>query len=238
MSVANQRTNPLIKSAAELERDLSLRFHDSTLLERALRHRSAGRNNNERLEFLGDSIVNAVVADYLFRNKPDAPEGALSRLRASVVREEGLSKVARRIRLGDYIEMGAGELKSGGHRRDSILADALEAVIGALYLDQGFDVAADWIRDQFAEELECLPDAQSLKDAKTQLQEFLQRDRRALPVYEVVDQFGQAHNQTFRVRCSVALDTDQACQTQADGTSRRKAEQSAARAMLDKLTQS
>ncbi|HHQ69078.1 MAG TPA: ribonuclease III, partial [Halothiobacillaceae bacterium] len=128
----------MIKSAAELEQALGLDFVDKQLLVRALRHRSAGRHNNERLEFLGDSIVNAVVADFLYRNKPKAPEGALSRLRASVVREEGLSKIARRINLGDYIEMGAGELKSGGHRRASILADALEAVIGALYLDQGF----------------------------------------------------------------------------------------------------
>lgn len=235
MSVANQRPNPLIKSAAELERALGLDFGDKQLLVHALRHRSAGRHNNERLEFLGDSIVNAVVADFLYRNKPDAPEGALSRLRASVVREEGLSKVARQINLGDYIEMGAGELKSGGHRRDSILADALEAVIGALYLDQGFDVTADWIRGLFADELKQLPDAQALKDAKTQLQEFLQRDRLALPVYEVIDQFGQAHNQTFRVRCTVVGQNSQ-YQTQADGSSRRKAEQSAARSMLSKLT--
>ncbi|KTG15923.1 hypothetical protein AUR63_06070 [Guyparkeria sp. XI15] len=213
---------------------LGLTFENSDLLGQALRHRSAGRLNNERLEFLGDSILNLTISDYLYRHKPEAPEGALSRLRASVVREETLARVARRIGLGDYLVMGSGELKSGGHRRDSILADALEAIIGALYLDQGFHPAHDWVLSLFGEELVSLPDAQELKDAKTQLQEYLQRDRLPLPEYEVLEQTGQAHKQTFEVACRVECDGE-SFETRASGSSRRRAEQSAARRMLTSL---
>ncbi|MBN2873087.1 MAG: ribonuclease III [Halothiobacillaceae bacterium] len=217
-----------------LAESLGLTFENRDLLGQALRHRSSGRVNNERLEFLGDSILNVTISDYLYRHKPECPEGALSRLRASVVREETLARVARRIGLGDYLVMGSGELKSGGHRRDSILADALEAVIGALYLDQGFHPARDWVVELFSEELVSLPDAQELKDAKTQLQEFLQRDRLPLPEYEVIEQSGQAHKQVFEVACRVAHDSA-AFVTRATGSSRRRAEQTAARRMLNTL---
>ena len=230
MSVT-RNSNPLIREPGVLAESLGLTFENRDLLGQALRHRSAGRLNNERLEFLGDSILNLTISDYLYRHKPEAPEGALSRLRASVVREETLARVARRIGLGDYLVMGSGELKSGGHRRDSILADALEAIIGALYLDQGFHPAHDWVLSLFGEELVSLPDAQELKDAKTQLQEYLQRDRLPLPGYEVLEQTGQAHKQTFEVACRVDCNGE-SFESRASGSSRRRAEQSAARRML------
>lgn len=231
---ATRNRNPLIRDQARLADSLGLSFVDSDLLAQALRHRSAGRVNNERLEFLGDSILNLTISDCLFRYKPDATEGALSRLRASVVREETLARVARQIGLGDYLVMGSGELKSGGHRRDSILADALEAVIGALYLDQGFYPAHDWVLRLFSDEIKSLPDAQELKDAKTQLQEFLQRDRLALPEYQVLGQTGEAHKQTFEVACRVKC-SGEVFETRASGSSRRRAEQRAARHMLRTL---
>jgi ribonuclease-3 len=231
---ATRNSNPLIRDPQVLAESLGLTFENRDLLGQALRHRSSGRVNNERLEFLGDSILNLTISDYLFRHKPEATEGALSRLRASVVREETLARVARRIGLGDYLVMGSGELKSGGHRRDSILADALEAIIGALYLDQGFHPAHDWVLSLFGDELVNLPDAQELKDAKTQLQEYLQRDRLPLPEYEVLEQTGQAHKQTFEVACRVACDGE-SFETRASGSSRRRAEQTAARRMLKTL---
>lgn len=233
MSVT-RNSNPLIRDPAALATSLGLSFDDGDLLAQALRHRSSGRINNERLEFLGDSILNLTISDYLYRHKPQASEGALSRLRASVVREETLARVARRIGLGDYLVMGSGELKSGGHRRDSILADALEAIIGALYLDQGFHPAHDWVLGLFEGELVSLPDAQQLKDAKTQLQEYLQSDRLPLPEYEVLEQTGQAHKQTFEVACRVDC-RGEAYEERASGSSRRRAEQTAARRMLDTL---
>ena len=233
MSVT-RNSNPLIREPGVLAESLGLTFDNADLLGQALRHRSAGRLNNERLEFLGDSILNLTISDYLYRHKPEAPEGALSRLRASVVREETLARVARQIGLGDYLVMGSGELKSGGHRRDSILADALEAIIGALYLDQGFHPAHDWVLRLFGDELVALPDAQELKDAKTQLQEYLQRDRLPLPEYEVLEQTGQAHKQTFEVACRVESNGE-SFETRASGSSRRRAEQSAARRMLTTL---
>ena len=234
---ATRNQNPLIREPESLIESLGLAFDDRELLVQALRHRSAGRVNNERLEFLGDSILNLVISDHLYRRKPEASEGALSRLRASVVREETLAQVARRIGLGEYLVMGSGELKSGGHRRDSILADALEALIGALFLDQGFAPAHRWVQELFADELASLPDAQALKDSKTRLQEHLQRDRLSLPEYEVLGQSGQAHRQTFEVSCRVECDGT-AFETTAKGSSRRRAEQTAAREMLETLIES
>jgi ribonuclease-3 len=234
---ATSNRNSLIREPESLAASLGLSFDDPALLAQALRHRSAGRVNNERLEFLGDSILNLAISDYLYRHKPEASEGALSRLRASVVREETLARVARRIGLGEFLVMGSGELKSGGHRRDSILADALEAVIGALFLDRGFATAHRWVQELFSDELESLPDAQSLKDSKTRLQEYLQRDRFALPEYEVLGQTGQAHRQTFEVICRVDCN-GQVFETTARGSSRRRAEQIAARHMLQTLIES
>lgn len=225
--------SPLVGEPDRLAQALGIEFTESELLVMALRHRSAGNLNNERLEFLGDAILNLVIADRLYALHPDAAEGALSRWRASVVREETLAEVARRLNLGDYLVLGSGELKSGGFRRDSILADALEAMIGAVYLDQGFDVAKAMVERLFMPRLENLPDAASLKDPKTRLQEFLQSAKFELPVYEVTDVRGQAHKQVFEVTCRLAH-TD--LTSLGRGSSRRKAEQAAAERMLVLLT--
>ncbi len=234
MSLADKPRNPLVKDPALLARAIGVEFDDPAWLTLALRHRSAGSQNNERLEFLGDSILNFVVAEQLFQRRPQSSEGALSRLRASVVREETLAEVARALSLGDYLVLGSGELKSGGYRRSSILADAVEAIIGAVFLDRGFDVARDLVIRLFQDILVNLPEAAKLKDAKTRLQEYLQGMRRDLPSYEVVDVQGQAHKQVFEVVCRV---TDPGMETTARGSSRRKAEQAAAEKMLGSLTQ-
>lgn len=232
MSQADKSRSPLVKDPALLARAIGVEFDNSAWLDLALRHRSAGAQNNERLEFLGDSVLNFVIAAQLFHLRPDAPEGALSRLRASVVREETLAEVARLLELGDYLVLGSGELKSGGFRRSSILADAVEAIIGAVYLDRGFDVAQGLVVRLFQDILENLPEAAKLKDPKTRLQEYLQGQRRELPSYEVVDVQGQAHRQVFEVVCRVS---DPDAKTQARGSSRRKAEQAAAEKMLSSL---
>jgi ribonuclease-3 len=222
----------LNEARSQLLRDLGHAFGDGTLLERALTHRSAGPDNNERLEFLGDALLNLAIADELFRSHPRAPEGDLSRLRASLVREPTLAAAARRIKLGESIRLGQGELRSGGFRRDSILADGLEALIGAVYLDAGFEAAIALCRRLLAPELATLPDAGSLKDAKTQLQEWLQAIPRPLPEYTVLREEGPAHRRQFTVRCRL-IDDDMAIE--ADGNSRRAAEQTAADRMLRSL---
>lgn len=227
--------SPLVGEPDRLAQQLGIEFAESDLLIMALRHRSAGNVNNERLEFLGDAILNLVIADRLYALHPTAAEGALSRWRASVVREETLATVARGLNLGDYLVLGSGELKSGGFRRDSILADALEAMIGAVYLDQGFVVAKAMIERLFAPLLANLPDAASLKDPKTRLQELLQSRKFELPTYEVTDVRGQAHKQVFEVTCRLAH-SDQ--NSVGRGSSRRKAEQAAAERMLALLNAS
>lgn len=198
----------------------------------ALTHRSVGSDNNERLEFLGDGILNFVIAHEVFERRPVASEGELSRLRANLVNKPSLAALARGLGLGEAVRLGGGEQKSGGQRRDSILADALEALFGAIYLDGGFECTREVIRDLYAERLHDLPDLDALKDPKTRLQEFLQARGRPLPTYEVVAVTGQAHDQTFAVRCDVA-----GVATAAEGhaRSRRKAEQCAANAMLEHL---
>ena len=221
--------SPLVRDPALLARVVGVEFQNRDLLDQALRHRSAGSHNNERLEFLGDSVLNMVIAEQLYTLRPSSSEGGLSRLRASVVREETLAEVARGLELGDYLVLGSGELKSGGFRRSSILADAVEAVIGAVYLDQGFESARAMVIRLFQTILQQLPEAALLKDPKTRLQEHLQGARRELPTYEVVDVRGQAHRQVFDVLCRIA-DPEQT--TQARGSSRRKAEQAAAEKML------
>jgi len=227
-----RKDSPLIRAPQSLTGALGLCFADPLLLESALRHRSAGANNNERLEFLGDGVLNFVIADQLFRLKPAATEGELSRLRATLVREDTLADVARELELGEYLTLGSGELKSGGFRRASILADALEALIGAVYLDQGFEVARDLILRLFRDKLANLPSAAVLKDPKTQLQEYLQACQQELPCYDVVDTQGAAHAQTFTVACRVA---SEATPSLGKGSSRRKAEQAAARKMLERI---
>ncbi|MGD9020477.1 MAG: ribonuclease III [Lysobacterales bacterium] len=205
------------------------RFNDPALLSLALAHRSVGRDNNERLEFLGDSILNFVVAARLFDTRATDDEGDLSRLRARVVRGETLARLAAELKLGDYIRLGEGELKSGGHRRNSILADALEAIFGAVYLDGGYAACAAVIRHVCGPVIEQLPEAGELKDPKTRLQEWLQGRAQELPEYELVSEQGPAHRKHFVVRC---LAPAAGIETSGEGTSRQRAEQAAAAAAL------
>ncbi|MDH5611381.1 MAG: ribonuclease III [Gammaproteobacteria bacterium] len=213
---------------------LDYSFKDVNLLDEALTHRSVGSHNNERLEFLGDGILNFVIADALFQQRPDLREGDLSRLRASLVNGETLAEIARELDLGDCLNLGTGELKSGGFRRSSILADTVESILGAVYCDGGFDICQALILRLFNDKLKNLPDIDSLKDPKTRLQELLQSRRLPIPIYDVLSVSGKAHAQTFVVRCSVdGVD----CITQAEGGSRRKAEQLAAEAAYQQVKQ-
>lgn len=216
----------------ETIRGLAYRFRRPELLAQALTHRSVGRANYERLEFLGDGIVNMVVAEMLFRARPDASEGDLSRLRARLVRERTLAEIARQLDLGSHLLLGPGELKSGGFLRDSILADALEAIFGAVYLDGGFERVRGLIEGLMAPRVAALPEAEALKDAKTRLQEYLQARGEGLPEYETVDASGADHERRFTVDCRVPLLTDAATAT---AGSRRKAEQAAASLALARL---
>lgn len=208
-----------------LTRDLGYTFNNQELLVEALTHRSASSPNNERLEFLGDGVLNFIIAAELFRRYPKATEGELSRLRACLVKKDGLAKIARGLSLGDYLILGSGELKSGGYRRDSILADAAEAIIGAVYLDQGFETCRGLVLRLYAKQLDNVPDLNRLKDPKTRLQELLQSKKLALPVYEVQEVVGKAHEQYFRVECSIETLN---IKVEGKGRSRRKAEQAAA----------
>lgn len=226
-------SSPFVTAPEKLAQHIGITFASPELLEMALRHRSAGNMNNERLEFLGDAVLNLVIANQLYTMHSKATEGELSRWRASLVREESLAVIARELDLGSYLVLGPGELKSGGFRRDSILADALEATIGAVYLDQGFDVAQALLVRLFERMLQDLPDAASLKDPKTRLQEWLQGSKRELPSYEVTTIRGQAHKQVFEVTCTLS-DTQQTAVGR--GSSRRKAEQAAAESMFEALS--
>ncbi|WP_252271233.1 ribonuclease III [Pseudomonas subflava] len=217
------------QSLARLERKLGHTFQNQELMLLALTHRSFAGRNNERLEFLGDAILNFVAGEALYERFPQAREGQLSRLRARLVKGETLAVLARGFELGEYLRLGSGELKSGGFRRESILADALEALIGAIYLDAGMDVARARVLDWLAGELDSLTLVDTNKDPKTRLQEFLQSRAAELPRYEVVDIQGEPHCRTFFVQCEVALLTDK---TQGQGASRRIAEQVAAAAAL------
>lgn len=219
-------------TSERLQQDLGYRFGDTALLEQALTHRSASGPNNERLEFLGDSVLNFVIADAVFERRPQAREGELSRLRANLVNKASLAELARRLELGGYIHLGGGELKTGGHRRDSILADATEAVLGAIYLDGGFDACRGVILGLYRDRLADLPEQRQLKDPKTRLQEYLQSRRLPLPAYEVVEVEGRAHDQTFRVHCRVE---ELAVTSEGRANSRRRAEQQAAESMLTRL---
>ncbi len=216
-------------SLARLERQLGHTFQDQDLMLLALTHRSFAGRNNERLEFLGDAILNFVAGEALFERFPLAREGQLSRLRARLVKGETLAILARGLQLGDYLRLGSGELKSGGFRRESILADALEALIGAIYLDAGMDVARQRVLSWLSNELDSLTLVDTNKDPKTRLQEFLQSRATDLPRYEVVDIQGEPHCRTFFVQCEIALLNDK---TQGQGASRRIAEQVAAAAAL------
>jgi len=208
---------------------------DLGLFVAALTHRSAASQNNERLEFLGDAVLNLVVAEHLYRIFPDCTEGDLSRLRARVVSSEPLAEVAAELGLGDVLKLGSGELKTGGYRRKSILADALEAVCGALFLDGGLEVARRVIEAQFERRIASLPPPDALKDAKTRLQEYLQSRGRPLPRYTVERIEGEAHAQVFWVICEVQAPSIRA---QGSGSSRRRAEQEAAERVLQQIAES
>jgi ribonuclease-3 len=216
----------------QLESNLDYRFKDTKLLLQALSHRSIGSNNNERLEFLGDSLLNAVISIQLYDNYPQLEEGALTRMRASLVNQGALASVARDLGLGEYLLLGAGELKSGGQRRASILADTLEAILGAIYIDGGFESIRTVIIKQFDTRLAASMLRNTPKDNKTQLQELLQARDLPLPKYNVESVSGEAHQQVFKVSCSV-----DSLGVSAYGVAgnRRAAEQEAARCVLELL---
>ncbi len=220
-----------MQSLAGLVRRVGHTFQSEALLQQALTHRSHSSLNNERLEFLGDSVLNCVVAQLLYTQFPKLPEGDLSRLRAYLVKEATLSGIAASLGLGDHIRLGEGELKSGGWRRPSILADALEAVIGAVFLDAGFERAQAVVTQFYAPLLDGLDPKAIGKDPKTLLQEYLQGRKLALPEYLLIATEGEAHCQTFRVECRIpALQIV----AQGEGGSRRIAEQQAAEAAYQK----
>lgn len=218
-------------SLEALSRRLGYSFKRNELLKQALTHRSHGHLNNERLEFLGDGVLNCVVANLLYQRFPKSPEGDLSRLRAHLVKESTLSEIAHGLSLGEALRLGEGELKSGGWRRPSLLADAVEALIGAVFLDSGFAEAQDLVARLYGPMLENLDPKMIGKDPKTLLQEYLQGRKLALPEYALLGTEGEAHCQTFRVECRIPALSIQA---QGEGGSRRAAEQQAAEAAYQK----
>jgi ribonuclease-3 len=224
----------LTQEPGKLASKLGLSFKNPALVKRALTHRSAEADNNERLEFLGDAVLGFVIAECLYEKFATADEGVLSRLRATLVNQTALANIARKLNLGDFLILGSGELKSGGYRRDSILSDALEALIGALLVDQGMEVCRRWILNLFAEQIDSLSVTDWRKDPKTRLQESMQARGLELPVYILKSVVGQPHDQSFFVECRVSL-TSETCE--GVGSSRKKAEQQAAEKMLAKLIQ-
>lgn len=218
-----------------LARRIGHSFEKPQLLLLACTHRSFGGDNNERLEYLGDALIGFVVAAELYRRRPRVREGALSRLRANLVCEDSLAALAAGLELGEALRLGEGELKSGGFRRPSILADAFEAMIGAVYMDAGFETTRQVCLELFRERLDNLPDVRSLKDAKTRLQEWLQARGESLPLYEVLEESGPPHKRRFSVGCRMQDGAHVQFHTQATASSRRKAEQEAAARALSTL---
>ncbi len=219
-------------AARWVEQTLRYRFSDLSLLDRALTHRSADGSHNERLEFLGDAVLGLIIAERISRLLPAATEGYLTRLRALLVRRETLAEIGVEIRLGDWIRLGPGELKSGGFRRASTLANGIEAILGAVYLDSGLDQAREVVETLYGERLRALPAEDDLKDPKTRLQERLQARGLTVPTYAIEAVSGEAHKRHFRVSCQVAA---LSLRTEATGRSRREAEQKAAEAMIGEL---
>ncbi len=215
------------------EKVLNYRFSDEDLLMRALTHRSASLDNNERLEFLGDAVLDLAISRELYEVKPKAREGGLSRYRAELVRKESLVKLAGKVELAPHIILGSGEQHTGGRQRGSVLANALEALFGAIHLDGGFDAANRVILKLFRERLSTLPEEDALKDAKTRLQEYLQARHASPPEYELLGVTGAAHAQTFEIVCRI---TESGVETTATGSSRRRAEQAAASLALEKFS--
>ena len=217
------------KDYNQLGKKLGYQFNDEQLLIQALTHRSFKGAHNERLEFIGDSLLGMVVAEALYFAFPKATEGELTRMRSQIVKGQTLTEIAKEFELSSWLRLGPGEMKSGGFRRDSILEDVVEAIIGAVYLDSDMDKCKSFILSLVQGRLDKVDPKNALKDPKTQLQEFLQSRKRPLPLYEVVETKGQAHNQVFTVSCT--LDTKEVLS--ATGTSRRKAEQAAAKQALE-----
>jgi ribonuclease-3 len=213
-----------------IERRLGYQFGNASLLQQALTHRSHGAPHNERLEFLGDGLLNFVIARLLFQNFTALPEGDLSRLRAGLVNQQALSELAASLSLGDHLRLGEGELKSGGFRRPSILADALEALIGAVYLDGGFAAAEKVLTELFRPLLTAIDPKESGKDPKTRLQEYLQGRRLGLPQYSIISVEGEAHEQHFHVECAIP---ELSIHSRGAGPTRRAAEQEAARSAYE-----
>jgi ribonuclease-3 len=219
-------------NAQQLQDRLQYQFSDQTLLTLALSHRSCGSKNNERLEFLGDAVLGLIVSNFLFQRFPEAREGDLSRIRSQIVRAESLAEIARSLDLGPELLLGQGEMKSGGHRRDSILGDTVEALIGAIYLDKGMSAAEQAVVNWFAEPLNAVTLDTPVKDAKTALQEWLQARGKPLPEYLVVKTQGQDHSRLFTISCKIANIESAA---EATASSRRKAEQLVAEQLLKQL---
>jgi len=213
-----------------IQKRLGYQFQTPAILETALTHRSANKNHYERMEFLGDAVLNLVISSQLYQLFPQASEGDLSRLRAHLVKGESLSTIAGELALGEFLRLGSGELKSGGFRRKSILADVMESIIGAIYLDTGFPAAQEFILRIFADKIAVVGEVKNLKDPKTRLQELLQARSLPLPEYDVVNTSGQAHNQRFEVSCRISLLESPVI---GSGSSRRKAEQAAAEQVLE-----
>lgn len=218
----------------QLERAIGHTFSDSSLLQTALTHRSHSSPHNERLEFLGDSILNGVIARQLFDRFPEVPEGDLSRLRANLVRQDSLHQLALSLSLGNSLRLGEGELKSGGSQRPSILADALEALFGAIWLDAGYDAANTIIVRLYGGLLAAIVPGQPIKDAKTRLQEILQGKRLPLPKYLLIGTEGEAHVQQFKIACEI---DSMKIRTEGSGGNRRAAEQMAAERALERMQQ-
>lgn len=221
-----------MQTLQSLYKKIDYQFNDERLLLQALTHRSANKEHNERLEFLGDSILSFVISNALYHQFPKAAEGDLSRMRATLVKGETLTQFGRHFELGDYLQLGPGELKSGGHRRDSILADAVEAIIGAVFLDSDIKTAQQLVMRWFEKRLANIKPGENQKDSKTQLQEYLQGRKLPLPEYEVTKTIGKSHNQTFFVACKV---DKLSLASEGKAGSRRKAEQEAARQILEQI---
>lgn len=221
------------KDLDQLCRRLGYQFNDKSLLQRALTHRSAARNNNERLEFLGDSVLGYIITQALFERYQKDNEGKLSRYRSLLVKGETLADIARQFNIGDYLYLGGGELKSGGFRRASILADSVEAIIGAMVLDSDINTATNIVLSWYDERLDEVGQS-TLKDPKTRLQEYLQGKKLALPSYEIIRIEGKEHNQVFYVECQVE---SLGVSLEAKGSSRRNAEQLAAEQILAQISQ-
>lgn len=222
----------MASNAQQLQDRLKYQFSDQTLLTLALSHRSCGSKNNERLEFLGDAVLGLTVSNFLFQRFPEAREGDLSRIRSQIVRAESLAEVARSLDLGPELLLGQGEMKSGGHRRDSILGDTVEALIGAIYLDKGMSAAEQSVVNWFTDKLNAVTLDTPVKDPKTALQEWLQARGKPLPEYVVVKTQGEDHSRLFTISCKIANIESAA---EATASSRRKAEQLVAEQLLKQL---